>query len=122
MFRQTSDRLCQLCPKGEFSDTFGSPFCARCPAHHTTRGLGSRKSSHCYYHRQANTANIVAGRSSQRQGVGGHTAGGVGSGVTGTTSKRNKLGFMYYNRWMTKPKTAGSHTGRTAARSDSRTG
>ena len=50
MYRQTADRLCKLCPKGEFADDFGSPHCAPCPRDHTTRGLGSRAESHCYYH------------------------------------------------------------------------
>ena len=50
MYRQTADRLCKLCPKGEFADEFGSPYCAPCPRDHTTRGLGSRAESHCYYH------------------------------------------------------------------------
>ena len=50
MYRQSADRLCKLCPKGEFAVDFGSPHCAPCPRHHTTRGLGSRAKSDCYYH------------------------------------------------------------------------
>jgi hypothetical protein len=94
MYRQTSDRLCQLCTKGEFSDDFGSPFCTSCPAHHTTRGLGSKKESHCYYHRQANTANIVSGRSNTH--------------FTSKAGKKGSLGFMFYNRWMNKNSTSSS--------------
>ena len=50
MYRRAADRLCKLCPKGEFALDFGSPHCAPCPRHHTTRGLGSRARADCYYH------------------------------------------------------------------------
>ena len=76
MYRQQKDHLCQLCPKGLYSDQFGSARCVRCPLHHTTRGLGSKKASQCYYHRPA-----------------------VRSSLLDRRKPRNKT-FMYYNRWM----------------------
>ena len=60
MHRQTADRLCKLCPKGEFAGDFGSPYCAPCPRHHTTRGLGSRAESDCYYHHSSNDNNAIS--------------------------------------------------------------
>ena len=47
----TKKRLCQLCPKGMYSDQFGSSICRKCPLNQTTRGLGSRKARDCYYAR-----------------------------------------------------------------------
>ncbi len=77
MFRGQGDPLCQLCPKGLYSDQFGSSKCVRCPMFHTTRGLGSRKSSQCYYHRPAARSSLLDRR-------------------------RYRGGFMYYNRWMSR--------------------
>ena len=80
MYRLQKDHLCQLCPKGLYSDQFGSAKCVRCPLHHTTRGLGSKKASQCYYHRPA-----------------------VRSSLLDRRKPRNKT-FMYYNRWMQSSK------------------
>ena len=48
MFRQLGDRLCQLCPKGSYAPEFSSRNCIKCPRHHTTRGLGSRREEICF--------------------------------------------------------------------------
>ena len=85
MYREQEDPLCQLCPKGLYSDQFGSAKCVRCPLHHTTRGLGSKDSSQCYYHRPAVRSSLL--NSSQRK-----------------ESRNKKTSFMYYNRWMMSPK------------------
>ena len=80
MHRTPRDRLCQLCPKGFFSDVFSAPLCQRCPMSHTTRGLGSRVDKHCYYHRAS------SGLTNAKNGA-------------GRLPKKNRLGFMFYNRW-----------------------
>ena len=83
MYRPQEDPLCKLCPKGLYSDQFGSANCVRCPLYHTTKGLGSRKASQCYYHRPA-----------------------ARSGLLDRRKPRNRdsveASFMFYNRWMTK--------------------
>ena len=84
MYRPQKDPLCQLCPKGLYSDQFGSASCVRCPLYHTTRGLGSRKASQCYYHRSATRSRMV-----DRQKK-GRKKGPV------------EASFMYYNRWMSR--------------------
>ena len=80
MYRPQQDPLCQLCPKGLYSDQFGSAKCVRCPLHHTTRGLGSRKASQCYYHRQAARSSLLDRRK--------------------TRNRPAISSFMYYNRFM----------------------
>ena len=85
MYRPQDDRLCQLCPKGLYADQFGSATCVRCPLYHTTRGLGSRKSSQCYYHRPAARSSLLIDRNR------GHRR-----------EKTSNAAFMYYNRWMTR--------------------
>lgn len=84
MYRGQNNRLCQLCPKGLYSDQFGSSKCMRCPLSHTTRGLGSRRSTDCYYSRPPGTrsSNLLTRRRERQQG---------------------RIGFMYYNKWMSKP-------------------
>ena len=84
MYRPQKDPLCQLCPKGLYSDQFGSANCVRCPLYHTTRGLGSRKASQCYYHRSATRSRMI-----DRQKK-GRKKGPV------------EASFMYYNRWMSR--------------------
>lgn len=84
MYRPQADPLCQLCPKGLYSDQFGSAKCVRCPLYHTTKGLGSRRASHCYYHRPAARSSLLDRRKprNRQQPVG--------------------ASFMHYNRWMNK--------------------
>ena len=89
MYRPQDDPLCQLCPKGLYSDQFGSARCVRCPMYHTTRGLGSRRSSQCYYHRPAARSSLLIDRKKGR---------GRGRG------KSSEAAFHYYNRWMTRDK------------------
>jgi len=84
MYRPQKDPLCQLCPKGLYSDQFGSANCVRCPLYHTTRGLGSRKASQCYYHRSATRSRML---NRQKKG---RKKGPV------------EASFMYYNRWMSR--------------------
>ena len=84
MFRSQADKLCQLCPKGLYTDQFGSNICMRCPLSHTTRGLGARKSTECYYNRPvggSRPSNLLKRRRERQRG---------------------RLGFMYYNKWMSK--------------------
>lgn len=88
MYRPQDDPLCQLCPKGLYSDQFGSAKCVRCPMYHTTRGLGSRQSTQCYYHRAAARSSLLVDRKKGR-----HRGG-----------KASEAAFMYYNRWMTPGK------------------
>ena len=82
MYRPQKDPLCQLCPKGLYADQFGSANCVRCPLYHTTKGLGSRKTSQCYYHRSATRSRIVDHRQKKAR-------------------KKNSVGasFMHYSRW-----------------------
>ena len=84
MYRPQKDPLCQLCPKGLYSDQFGSANFVCCPLYHTTRGLGSRKASQCYYHRSATRSRMI-----DRQKK-GRKKGPV------------EASFMYYNRWMSR--------------------
>lgn len=86
MYRPQADHLCQLCPKGLYSDQFGSASCVRCPLYHTTRGLGSKKASQCYYHRSATRSRMV-----DRQKKPARKKGSV------------EASFMrYYNRWSSR--------------------
>eukprot|EP00095_Tigriopus_kingsejongensis_P006042 maker-scaffold651_size119386-snap-gene-0.25 protein:Tk06042 transcript:maker-scaffold651_size119386-snap-gene-0.25-mRNA-1 annotation:"hypothetical protein DAPPUDRAFT_303147" len=77
MFKARDDRLCQLCAKGYYSETFGSVSCHQCPVHHSTRARGSRRSGMCHYQRPSPT-NSLLGRRRHR---------------------KYNLGFQYYNRW-----------------------
>ena len=114
MYRQTADRLCKLCPKGEFADDFGAPYCASCPRHHTTRGLGSRADSQCYYsrhHHSNSNSSSNSGRSRNNgRGRDNAPAAAVRSDLTvvpgpratvtpKTSLKKGRLGFVYYNMW-----------------------
>ena len=83
MFRGDKDKLCQLCAKGSYAQEFSSSDCEKCPANHTTRGLGSRKASHCYYHKP-----VVVSASAA-----------FGKRRTKAKATRGRLGFMFYNRW-----------------------
>ena len=72
--------------KGLYSDQFGSASCVRCPLYHTTRGLGSKKASQCYYHRSATRSRMV-----DRQKKPARKKGSV------------EASFMrYYNRWSSR--------------------
>ncbi len=83
MKRSEQDLLCQLCPKGSFAMSFHSEECTPCPRRHTTRGLGSRRPTQCYYRRQS----LVGGSHQGRKG--------------------NRLGFLFlYNRWMSAAEAA----------------
>lgn len=84
MYRPQEDPLCQLCPKGLYSDQFGSAKCVRCPLYHTTKGLGSRKSSQCYYHRPAARSGLLDRRKPRKRG------------------NSSEASFMFYNRWMSR--------------------
>ena len=101
MFRSGADKLCQLCLKGFYAEGFGSTSCDRCPTHHTTRGMGSRRSAHCYYSRHAPSGNSLMGRK---------TTPSSSAGSRGQGRGRSKLGFRFYSRWMTsKAKKNGGH-------------
>ena len=58
---------------------FGSSRCMRCPVNYTTRGLGSRTASACFF--------LDSGGSSL---------------VDRRKGRKESLGLMFYNRWMTK--------------------
>jgi len=62
MYRDRLD-LCQLCPKGSFSDKFGSHECTKCSQRKHTSSLGSKKSSDCKegYYRKPKRARIAVG-------------------------------------------------------------
>ena len=58
-FSNTKKQLCQLCPRGMYTDQFGSSICMNCPLNQTTRGLGTRKSRDCYYSRYTNENDLI---------------------------------------------------------------
>ncbi len=105
MYRASSDssRLCQLCPKATYAEGFASVRCDSSPVHHSTRKLGSRSRSDCYYRRAVYNNGPVSSPSSSS---------------SGSNHKRNRLGFMFYNRWMTegRPNSASSSSSSSARR------
>jgi len=47
MYRSSTQQLCQLCPKGSYTDKFSSRECTQCNPGQYTSGLGSRAKSDC---------------------------------------------------------------------------
>ena len=84
-----NDKLCQLCPKGYYASQFGSSQCMKCQSNHTTKGLGSRRGSSCYYQRKS--LNLFERRRGRKE-------------YLSHSRKKNTLGFRYYSSWM-KPMT-----------------
>ncbi len=128
MYRQPSDVLCQLCPKGSYAPDFSSRNCIKCPHGHTTRGLGSRGPEQCHYRsRHSHTPSLPSSPStfSPRRGFVSSSSNsrrghGTASNVASRTGKKSRLGFMFYNRWMRSSSSSSSSPSSKSKRHEKR--